>query len=93
MIIIKDSTLTANFNFIHNTFIDDINFTLKTNTFKLVDPSATNFHIPIYIIADKNVVCVKIEKLIIEIDRNIFFLKDVDNNILMTIGDTVSSAV
>jgi hypothetical protein len=73
---LDNTTLIANY-----IYICPVVFTIRADTLKLVDPSATNFHIPIYITADKDISYYIVEKLIIEIDRNIFFPKSVDNGI------------
>jgi len=88
-ITIKSNTfLTA--NFVANTPVNGIKFTIKASEHKLVDPNSLNYKIPIYIQADKDISdLVIINKLVIEIDKYIFYprgLYRADNNIGVTIN-------
>ena len=57
-------------------------FTIRAAEHKLIDPRETNYPIPIYITADKNIPDFTIDSLIIAIDKNIFYLRRVDEGIL-----------
>jgi len=76
VIITSNTVLIANFEFI----CDTTKFTIWINEHKNIDPTSRNYRIPIYIKADENTVETKIEKLVIEIDRNIFYPRRVEPN-------------
>lgn len=61
--------------------LSDTRFTIRASEHKLVAPTAQNYHIPIYIKADANIIKeqLTIERLIIEIDKRVFYAKSSDN--------------
>ncbi len=69
--IIKDSVLIANFE---ASPMPSATFIIRASEHKLVSPNAANYEIPIYITADKDVAAsnLYINKLVIEMDRNIY---------------------
>ena len=70
VVITKDTILIANFY---------LKITIRTDAHKLVSSSATNYSIPIYIKSDKDIDGIIINTLIIEIDKNIFCPRSIDN--------------
>ena len=65
-------------------------FIIWADTHKLISPTATNFPLPIYITADRNIWRYSnftIDSLIIEIDKYIFYLKSVDNGNIENYND------
>ncbi|MCL2039070.1 MAG: T9SS type A sorting domain-containing protein [Bacteroidetes bacterium] len=75
---ISDTILVANFEYICDTI--DVKFTIRADTHQLVSPSARNYRVPIYITADEDISGTTIEKLVLEIDRNIYFPRNIINN-------------
>ena len=63
----------------------DVEFIIRADTHRLVAPNRRNFSLPIYIKADDDISGAVIEKLILEIDRNIFYSRRVTNG-TMTIN-------
>jgi hypothetical protein len=78
---LKDSVLTANFA------EKGLTITIYAKEHNKIDPTRKNYRIPIYIKADENISSIKINKLVVEIDKNVFFPRRVDNNVSMKIED------
>jgi hypothetical protein len=60
--------------------IDNVKFTIWATEHKNIDPVSRNYRIPIYIKSDENTSETKIEKLVIEVDRNIFYPRRIEPN-------------
>ena len=65
---------------INNLCQNNMKFTICADTHKLVHPNAINYSLPIHIIANEDVSGYVIEKLVLEIDRNIFYTQNIDND-------------
>jgi len=61
---------------------DEMKLIIWADTHKLINPQYKNYPIPIHIKSDKNISNIVIEKLIIEIDKNIFYPRKVDNGMM-----------
>ena len=59
--------------------IQKTKFTFRASEHKQIDPRTTNYEIPIYITSAESFVDLKIEKLVVEIDKSIFYFRDIDN--------------
>jgi len=57
----------------------DIRFYIRASKHPLTDPRKRNYRVPIFIRADRNVSNYTIEKLVVEVDRRIYYPKRVDN--------------
>ena len=57
-----------------------IKYTIRASEHKQIDPRKKNHRIPIYITADADVANATIEKLVLEVDRNLFYPKRIENN-------------
>jgi len=55
-------------------------YTVSVSNHKNIDPTSRNYRIPIYIKADENIAGTKIEKLVVEVDRNLYFPRRVEPN-------------
>ena len=73
----SDTSLTATFKYICDT--SSAKFTIRASEHPLTDPRRRNYRVPIYITASENVSGMVIEKLIIEVDRSLYFPRRVDN--------------
>ena len=60
--------------------ITDIKFTIWADTLLNIAPTTRNFRVPIRIKADRNISGTKIEKLVVEVDRNLYFPRRVEPN-------------
>ncbi|MCL2039798.1 MAG: T9SS type A sorting domain-containing protein [Bacteroidetes bacterium] len=67
-------------NLCQKSLTDDINFTIRASEHELVAPNRRNYRVPIYITASKDISGYIIEKLVLEIDRNIFYPRSIINN-------------
>ncbi|MCL2039182.1 MAG: hypothetical protein FWG85_01990 [Bacteroidetes bacterium] len=72
--IITDSTLTANFE-----YICPLEITIIASKHDSIVPILADYHIPIYIKSNKDIAGYTIEKLVLEIDKSIFFPKSTNN--------------
>jgi hypothetical protein len=59
-----------------------IKFTIRASEHNLVSPTRKNYRVPIYITANQDISGFLIDKLVLEIDKNIFNPKSTDNGIL-----------
>ena len=71
---VKDSVLTAHFAEKRMTI------TIRADAHTQLDPRRRNYRIPIYIKADEDISDITIEKLVIEVDRNLFCPRRIENN-------------
>jgi hypothetical protein len=62
----------------------EVKFYIRASEHPKTDPTRRNYRVPIYIKADENVSGAVIEKLVIEVDRNLYFPRRVDNGVLST---------
>ena len=74
----QDSILIAHFEAVIVQPVDTIKFTILASKHSLVDPRKTDYAIPIYIKADKDISNTVIDSLVIEIDGRIFYPRRVD---------------
>ena len=70
----SNRTIIANFKSIAATTL-----TFRADEHKLVNPKATNFGIPIYVSSTQDMASIEIEKLTLEISRNVFYPKSANN--------------
>jgi len=76
VIVTSDSIITANFRYIcHIT-----QFKIWVEEHKNIDPTSRNYKVPVYISADENISNTVIEKLVLEVDRNLYFPRRVEPN-------------
>ena len=74
-------TVTSNVELTANFALESVNFTIKASKHILVDPNEINYKIPFYITSTENLTDLTIDKLVIEIDKNIFLPRKATNSI------------
>jgi len=95
-LISSDTLFTAIFEYICDTLLPtEVIFTISSLSHKSVDPRSQNYELPIYISINRDISDFILDKLVVEIDRNIFYPLQVSSGIFsqQVIGDILSLTI